>query len=36
VTVVKLTFDGMLEPHEWATKRLWQINLEGMEDWARK
>ncbi len=36
VTVVKLTFDAKPEPHEWAKKRLWQINLEGMEEWARK
>jgi alpha-L-fucosidase len=36
VTVVKLTFAAVPEPHEWATKRLWQINLEGMEDWAKR
>lgn len=33
--VVELVFDGIPKDAEWAKKRLWMINLEGMEKWAR-
>lgn len=33
--VVELVFDSIPKDAEWAKKRLWGINLEGMEKWAR-
>ena len=33
--VVELVFDTIPKDAEWAKKRLWMINLEGMEKWAR-